>query len=466
MKTLANPLGSAPHLLALAVAVVDPRFRVVGTGFAIRSCYLGKMWDMFCGWGGYEAACNSLARGKRQVSMNWRPPPGVSSIPTDISHATTTTPTTQTVLSLAKNCLDHTVHEPMGRSCRAKRSIRKKFNMADDQYEAYYGKPKDRPQLLPHPVHPDSAGGRGDASSRPGSRTSTRWGSEQSAVDGRHCHNRPFLPAGPKFIRMEPTPQDAFMSPRPGLSVVSASGMKPMIPYLEAVRRGLPRPPRSRRMTTLELAVPRKGGGHGPVTFLQPGGSLRAGPHANRVANRPVVRNGSALAICRELFSTDGRSDLAVDRLRHPSLIPDPTGGSRRRGPFCALARPGDVLPGVVHAPFTHSGHGRLHLPQHARLIGTMNKYSVIAAHLMFCYVFRTAEPDVVDRQLVGGRSRLRRQGVPPEPGRQATAILGVDSTVAATLHRNRFTSSGLHQAADSRVFHRGANSNLDDHRI
>jgi hypothetical protein len=52
-------------------------------------------------------------------------------------------------IRIAQNCLKHTAHEPMTRIFVVEQEFAKKYNIPDDQYQAYYGKPKE-PRVYSH----------------------------------------------------------------------------------------------------------------------------------------------------------------------------------------------------------------------------------------------------------------------------------------------------------------------------
>lgn len=116
----------------------------------------------------------------------------------------------------------------------------------------------------------------------------------------------------------------------------------------------------------------------------------------------------------RELFSTDGAPITLWDAYHTHPWIPNPTGAvAVALTSMVILALVTALLGWCTRASMILATFGYIYLNM-LDIIGTMNKYSVIAAHLLFLLCFsQCGAVWSIDNWLY--RSRLRRQGVPPE---------------------------------------------------
>lgn len=101
------------------------------------------VWDMFCGWSGYEVRYHVLAEGISGDVYSVLPAPWGKFVPygslarrhydSGGVHST----------RMAMNVLRHTSHEPITRLFVVEENWSKKFNMPDDQWAMRWDQPKD-----------------------------------------------------------------------------------------------------------------------------------------------------------------------------------------------------------------------------------------------------------------------------------------------------------------------------------
>jgi hypothetical protein len=130
----------ATYLFALA-------FGFVSHAFDIRSGFHPAMyfvvWDMFCGWAGYEGRMQVIGEGESGKFYELAPGPWGEFHPYGYIPRQHYDPECKQGARMGFMALKHTKHEPMVRIFVVEEEYPKKFNLPDAQYEAYYGKPKD-----------------------------------------------------------------------------------------------------------------------------------------------------------------------------------------------------------------------------------------------------------------------------------------------------------------------------------
>ena len=101
------------------------------------------VWDMFCGWSGYEARYHVLAEGVSGDFYQVLPGPWGEYVPYgnlgrrhyDVDGVNST--------RMAMNVLRHTDHEPIARVFIVEETWAKKYNMPDEQWAMRWDQPKD-----------------------------------------------------------------------------------------------------------------------------------------------------------------------------------------------------------------------------------------------------------------------------------------------------------------------------------
>jgi hypothetical protein len=101
------------------------------------------VWDMFCGWSGYEGRMEVIGEGESGKFYELAPGPWGEFHPYGYISRQHYDPECKAGARFARMTLGHTKHEPMVRVFVVEEEYSKTFNLPDDQYEAYYGKPKD-----------------------------------------------------------------------------------------------------------------------------------------------------------------------------------------------------------------------------------------------------------------------------------------------------------------------------------
>jgi hypothetical protein len=128
------------YLTALLFGIVAHAFDVQ-QGFHPMMYFL--VWDMFCGWSGYEGRVQIVGEGESGKFYELAPAPWGEFDPYGYLARQHYDPDCKQGERLAQMTLKHTKHEPMVRLFIIEQEYPKKFNLPDAQYEAYYGKKKD-----------------------------------------------------------------------------------------------------------------------------------------------------------------------------------------------------------------------------------------------------------------------------------------------------------------------------------
>lgn len=139
MKRWITPLGIGTYLLALAVGFVT---HALDFATDCHPVLYFLVWDMFCGWSGYEGRMQVLGEGESGKFYELAPYPWGAFHPYGFIDRHHYDPNQLNGFKFARNCLRHTRHEPMVRLFVVEEEYPKKFNIPDEQYAAYYGKPK------------------------------------------------------------------------------------------------------------------------------------------------------------------------------------------------------------------------------------------------------------------------------------------------------------------------------------
>jgi hypothetical protein len=139
MKRWFTSLGIAAYLTALAFGFVA---HAVDYGTDCHPIMYFLVWDMFCGWSGYEGRLQLIGEGESGKFYELAPNPWSEFHPYGFIDRHHYDPNHTNGFVFANNCLKHTKHEPMVRILAIEEEYAKKFNLPDKQFEAYYGKPK------------------------------------------------------------------------------------------------------------------------------------------------------------------------------------------------------------------------------------------------------------------------------------------------------------------------------------
>jgi len=216
MKRWITSLGIGAYLMALTVGFVS---HALDVGTACHPIMYFLIWDMFCGWSGYEGRMQLIGEGETGKFYELAPGPWGEFHPYGFIDRHHYDPNHTNGFVLANNVLKHTKHEPMVRLFVVEEEYPKKFNIPAAQFEAYYGKPRER-----HPYYHlrfilTPAGEV--MSQQPG------WHAVQynmSMGDNPRLmadayHNRPFIPAGPQIHSHGAYASGRFYDPSPIHSV-------------------------------------------------------------------------------------------------------------------------------------------------------------------------------------------------------------------------------------------------------
>jgi hypothetical protein len=127
------------YLGALLFGFVTHAFDIY-SGFHPAMYFL--VWDMFCGWAGYEGRMQVIGEGESGKFYELAPAPWGEFHPYGYIPRQHYDPDCKQGERLGHMALKHTTHEPMVRLFVVQEEYPKKFNLPEAQYEAYYGKPK------------------------------------------------------------------------------------------------------------------------------------------------------------------------------------------------------------------------------------------------------------------------------------------------------------------------------------
>jgi hypothetical protein len=139
MKRWLTHLAIFSYCAALAIGIVSHTLAVGNAGHPLMYFVV---WDMFCGWAGYEGRMEVLAEGESGKFYRLTPGPWGEFQPYGRIGRQHYDAYCTNGYRIGKNCLDHTTHEPMTRIFVVEGEYAKKYNIPDAQYEAYYNKPK------------------------------------------------------------------------------------------------------------------------------------------------------------------------------------------------------------------------------------------------------------------------------------------------------------------------------------
>ena len=99
------------------------------------------VWDMYCGWCGYEVRHHIIAQGKSGEYYDLSPPWG-EFVPFGSAKRCYYDSNCLFTPQLALNVLDHTDHEEISLILRIEESWSKKYSLSDKHYLAQYEEPK------------------------------------------------------------------------------------------------------------------------------------------------------------------------------------------------------------------------------------------------------------------------------------------------------------------------------------
>lgn len=140
MKRWLSYLCISTYLGALLFGCVSHAFDVLPNCHPIMYFLV---WDMFCGWAGYEGRMQVIGEGESGKFYELAPAPWGEYHPYGYLGRQHYDPECRQGERIGHMCLRHTQHEPMVRMFVVEQEYPKRFNLPDAQYEAYYGKPKD-----------------------------------------------------------------------------------------------------------------------------------------------------------------------------------------------------------------------------------------------------------------------------------------------------------------------------------
>ncbi len=150
------------------------------------------VWDMYCGWCGYEIRHHVIAQGESGQYYEVTPPPWGEFVPFGSANRHDYDGSASFTGAIAAHVLDHTDHEPISEVILVEEAWSKKYNMPDALYESRYEEPREqrsyfRPRLLLS----------ADGTIRERYLDWTGWLSHQALADNprlqRDIANRPFL---------------------------------------------------------------------------------------------------------------------------------------------------------------------------------------------------------------------------------------------------------------------------------
>jgi hypothetical protein len=216
MKRWMTHLGIGAYLLAMAAGFVSHTLDFQTDCHPIMYFLI---WDMFCGWSGYEGRMELIGEGESGKYYELAPCPWGEFHPYGYLDRHNYDPNQTNGFSLANNCLEHTTHEPMVRLFVIEVEYPKKFNFPDAQYEAYYGKPKEIHRYY-HTRFLLTPQGEVMASYP----TWFAWQFQAAVGDNPRLmadayHNKPFIPSGPQIHAHGAYATGHFYEPSSGLSV-------------------------------------------------------------------------------------------------------------------------------------------------------------------------------------------------------------------------------------------------------
>ena len=139
MKRWLTDLATGAYLAALLTGLASVLVRVE---FGPRLLMYFLTFNMFCGWSGYEARMEIVGEGASGAFYELEPGPWGEFHPYGPMGRRHYDQEFEYGKYFVKNCLKHTVHEPIIRVYVVEVEYPKRLNLPDDQYLAYYNKPK------------------------------------------------------------------------------------------------------------------------------------------------------------------------------------------------------------------------------------------------------------------------------------------------------------------------------------
>ena len=150
------------------------------------------VWDMYCGWCGYEVRHHIIAQGESGQYYEVTPPPWGEFVPfgsAERHHYDCSAAFTGTI---AAHILDHTDHEPITEVSLIEEAWSKKYNLPDSIYESRYEAPNQKQSYFRTRVLLSS-----DGTVRERYFDWTSWLSHQAVIDNPRLQqdmaSRPFL---------------------------------------------------------------------------------------------------------------------------------------------------------------------------------------------------------------------------------------------------------------------------------
>ncbi|MBL4883174.1 MAG: hypothetical protein JKY95_01390 [Planctomycetaceae bacterium] len=143
---------------SLAVAVIVGYLAVLGGGIVSHTLSVGNVshpamyyvvWDMFCGWSGYENRQHLIAEGVSGKHYSLVPSPWGEFKPYGPAYRPDYDSFGVHCAAIAKNVLKHTKHEPIRRVYLIEENWSKRYNMPDKLWKRQFEEVKD-PQSYFH----------------------------------------------------------------------------------------------------------------------------------------------------------------------------------------------------------------------------------------------------------------------------------------------------------------------------
>jgi hypothetical protein len=149
------------------------------------------VWDMYCGWGGYEIRHHIIAEGESGQYYDVTPPWG-EFVPFGSAGRHDYDASTSFTAVIAEHVLNHTDHEPMTEIILVEEAWSKKYNLPASIYESRYEEPLEKRSYFRPRVVLSS-----DGEIRERCLDWTSWLAHQALADNprlqRDIANRPFM---------------------------------------------------------------------------------------------------------------------------------------------------------------------------------------------------------------------------------------------------------------------------------
>ncbi len=146
MKRWLTHLTITGYLMAMSWGIVSHTMQFATN---IHPSMYFVVWDMFCGWAAYSTRNQVIVEGESGKFYEVLPPPWGEIKPYGDLGRRHYDPFQTFSMSMAKNVLRHTEHEPIARIFVVEEAWAKKYNLPDELWNARYDEPK-APYLYRH----------------------------------------------------------------------------------------------------------------------------------------------------------------------------------------------------------------------------------------------------------------------------------------------------------------------------